>query len=273
MSFPTIEVSNNRGKPRFLYEFSIGNKVWRYTSHDKSITVQGHLYNAVAISDDGVRQTGEAQADTMRIQMPFSEPVPQLFRVTPPINPITVKRMANHEGDSDMAVNYVGFVNQVSATMPGVADIECITLSPTMQRNGLRLSWQRGCPYSLYDSGTCKVNPGSYAVTIAVETSDAGVVTSPTLATYEDGWFSGGFIEWTDTFTEARERRGIDEHVGGQIRLLGKSDGIFEGAVLTVYPGCSRVADVCSSKFNNLSNYGGFPHLPGKSPFGGDPLY
>ncbi|MGP1665642.1 MAG: phage BR0599 family protein, partial [Rhodanobacter sp.] len=75
------------------------------------------------------------------------------------------------------------------------------------------------------------------------------------------------------SYTGALERRGIDEHLGKQLRLLGKSDGLLEGMDVKAYPGCQRTSAVCAAKYNNLLNYGGYPHLPGKSPFDGDPLY
>lgn len=273
MTFSTIETSNQDGRPLFLYEFALGTQIWRYTSADTPVTSGGNLYAPIMIDDDGVKQTGEVQTDNFNIRMPFNSPVPQLFQVTPPINPITVKRLGKHEDDVDWVITYVGFINQVNASEPGLAELECITLSPTMQRNGLRLTWQRGCPYALYAPATCKVDKNNFAVTVTVTTAAAGQVSGAEFALMEDGWFNGGFIEWTAQATGSLERRGIDSHLGTTIRLLGKSDGILEGMAVKAYPGCLRIASVCDSKFNNLVNYGGFPHLPGKSPFGADPLY
>lgn len=273
MAFSSIETSDQGGRPLFLYQFELGTRVWRYTSADSSVSANGALYESVFIEDDGVNQTGEAQSDTFKIRMPFATPVPQLFQVTPPINPIALKRYALHDGDSEAVLNYVGFVTQVNASEPGMAEVECLTLSPTMQRNGLRLGWSRGCPYSVYDGATCRVNKASHAVQAVILTAAAGIVTTAAVAPYSDGYFSAGFIEWTDSYTGAIERRGIDEHQGNQLRLLGKSDGLLEGMSMRVYPGCAKTMQVCQEKFNNLINYGGFPHMPGKSPFGGDPLY
>lgn len=279
MAFNALETSNQEGRPLFLYEFLLGDKAWRYTSADSSVSAisptsgKSELFAPVFIEDDGVKQTGESQTDSMKIRMPFSEPIPQLFQVTPPLNQITVRRFSKHEADSEVTVNYVGFITQVNATEPGVAELECLTLSPTMQRNGLRVTWQKGCPYALYDGSTCKVNKAQYAVAAKILTAGAGVITADAFASRENGWFDGGFIEWTDSYTGALERRGIDEHLGKQLRLLGKSDGLLEGMDVKAYPGCQRTSAVCAAKYNNLLNYGGYPHLPGKSPFDGDPLY
>ncbi|QGF20883.1 tail assembly protein [Serratia phage JS26] len=273
MAFSRLETSDQDGRPLILYQFELGNKVWRYTSADSSVSANGALYESVFIEDEGVNQTGEAQSDTFKLRMPFATPVPQLFQVTPPINQIAVKRFALHDGDTEAILNYVGFITQVNASEPGMAEIECITLSPTMQRNGLRLTWSRGCPYSVYDPSTCKANKAAYAVTALIKTAGAGILTTDAVKAFSDGYFDGGFIEWTDSFTGAQERRGVDAHAGDQLRLLGKSDGILEGMSIKVYPGCPRTTQACQDKFNNLLNYGGVPHMPGKSPFGQDPLY
>jgi hypothetical protein len=43
-------------------------------------------------------------------------------------------------------------------------------------------------------------------------------------------------------------------------------------AEVTLYPGCDRLAATCSSKFNNIENYGGFDFAPSKGPFEGNSL-
>ena len=34
-------------------------------------------------------------------------------------------------------------------------------------------------------------------------------------------------------------------------------------------PGCDLRAATCAAKFGNLPNFGGFPEIPGRNPFGG----
>lgn len=269
-----IEYSNEGGRPLFLYEFELGNKIWRYTAADSAVSANGNLYTPVYITDDGVKQTGESQTDAFTVSLDFTLPVAQLFQTTPPITPITVRRLVKHDGDDEAVINYVGFVTQVNAgSTPGVAEIQCITLSPTMQRNGVRLTWSRNCPYALYDGSTCKVNKANYATRAVIESAGSGIIRAAAFAQRPDAWFSGGFIEWVDSYTGALERRGIDEHAGNEIRMLGKSDGLVAGLNVVAYPGCPRTSEACNSQFNNMANYGGYRHMPGTSPFSGDPIY
>lgn len=274
MAYNQFEAATYDGRPSHLYQFIIGNKAWFVTSADSDISAGGNLYKALGVSDNGVSQTGEAQTDGMVLQVPITFDVVSLFVNTPPVEDVTVRRFRKHENDDEIACNYVGTIINVNFTTPGVAELTCQTLSPTMQRNGLRLTWQRGCPYALYDQATCKVNKEKYKITTEVDTADAGNITvKANLAAFGDHYFTGGFIEWTDRRTGGPNRRGIQEHIGNTITLLGRSDGIAQGDPVYLYPGCSRIAEVCDAKFDNMANYGGIPHMPGKSPFSGDPIF
>lgn len=273
MSYDLIEISNDYGEPIFLYEFTVGKKVWRYTPSTEPVAAAGEMFMPIMISDEGISQTGEAQTDTVKIIIDFNADVVDLFKVTPPIDQIIVRRMVRHEFDSEVAVNYVGFISQANFGTIGQVEFECITLSPTMQRSGLRLYWSRSCPYVLYDQATCKVRKEDYALYAVVEKAANGLINAKEFGTREDGYFMGGYIEWESERTGAAEMRSIDDHSGDQIRLLGRSDGIPVGTKIKAYPGCPKTIDVCRARFGNDSNYGGYPHLPGKSPFDGDPLY
>jgi hypothetical protein len=49
--------------------------------------------------------------------------------------------------------------------------------------------------------------------------------------------------------------------------------GLAAGTTVTLFPGCDHTLATCSGKFSNTANYGGFPFMPTKNPFGGDPIY
>ena len=274
MSYNFYEASTYLGRPSHLYEFSIEQKTWYSTSADSDISFNGNLYKAEGISDNGVSQTGEVQTDNFTMQIPSTHDIVALYVNTPPVSDLTVRRRRKHENDDEAPVNYVGYIVGVNFTNPGVVEITCQTLSPRMQRNGLRITYQRGCPYALYDGATCKVNKALYALVTTASSIDAGAVTvAADLSAFGDDYFTAGFIEWTDVRTGGPNRRAITKHTGNTITLMGRADGISQGDAITLYPGCDRVIGTCSAKFNNLDNYGGFTNLPGKSPFSGDPIY
>jgi hypothetical protein len=69
------------------------------------------------------------------------------------------------------------------------------------------------------------------------------------------------------------ERRFILEHSGAAITLSSGASDIPVGAAVSLFPGCDHSAATCAAKFSNAANYGGFPYMPTKNPFGGDPIY
>lgn len=272
MSYQSIETSNYDGRPVFLYEFSINGNYWRHTSADIDIGANGFIWSHEEISDDGIRQTGETSADVMKLSMSINVPVISMFFGTPPASPLTVAIYKKHEGAADVQLAYVGDVTQVDFPVPGQAELSLTTLASSMERVGLRLSWMRSCPYALYDKG-CKVDKNLHKHAIVIQSVGGGIITSKTdLSIFGDGYFSGGFVEWSRT-GRGIDRRGIEDHKGNKLLLMGASDGFTEGSTINLYPGCLRDTETCETKFNNLLNYGGAPHMPGKSPFSGDPIF
>lgn len=273
MSYDAIESSVDSGRPLFCYQFVLGTTVWRYTSAAVDVRdADDNVWLAVPISDDGVKQTGEAVSDALTIRAPFTLGPVQVHMSTPPAENIQVSIHRKHVDDDEMVVVYSGEVRQVNFPVPGQATITCETTGASMQRDGLRLGWQRGCPYALYDPLTCKVDKALHAVTLRVMAISGFTITTDVADVLDDGHFAGGFIQWTHP-VRGTEYRGIEAHTGLDLLIFGMTDDLYEGMVVTAYPGCPRTTAACIEKFNNLPNYGGIPHMPGKSPFDGTPVF
>lgn len=271
MSYNDIESSNYGGKPIYLYEFRLNDQYWRYTSAANSVSTLGFMWEPMGVSDDGVKQTGDTTVDALNITMPISSAVVGLYIGTPPISPVYVTIRHMHEGDPDAAVVYVGEVMQINMNTPVTAIVTCNTLSASLERNGLRLAYTRGCPYSLYDV-CCKVNKENFRYDGTISTVGAASIVVPGVANFGDKWFAGGYIEWVDP-RRGVDRRAIEQHVGDTLYIFGNVSGIAGGMIIKIYPGCPRTVAACKTKFNNLANYGGIPSMPDRSPFDGNPVF
>lgn len=273
MTFQAYESSMEDGRPVTLYRFTLGTTVWRYTSHDRDVLLpDGTVWKSVAISDEGIKQSGEAASDAMNISAPITIGPVQAHLVTPPSQAIQVVILRKHVDSDDVTAAWAGEVMQVNPAVPGQARITCETTAVSMRREGLRLAWQRTCPYALYDSVTCKVNKAGYALPLIVLERAGFSIRTNVAESMPDGWFGGGFIQWMHP-VRGMEFRGINYHKGNTLGIFGAVEDIYNGLRVTAYPGCSRTAAVCASKFNNLDNYGGVPNMPGKSPFDGNPVF
>ena len=85
-----------------------------------------------------------------------------------------------------------------------------------------------------------------------------------------DGWFRGGVLRHAGLLGF------ITGHVGDRLTLAGHMPELEAAiddpevvAVVDLAPGCDLRRDTCAAKFGNLLNFGGFPDIPGRNPFGG----
>lgn len=271
MTFDSRERSIATGKPVGLYLFERGQLSWAYTGADREITSGVFTYSPFAISDNGVRQSGETSADALEITGPATLEVAQLYRGVAPADEVAVTLRDIHDGETDAVVRYVGEIQGVRFPAEDRAIITCQSLADSLESPGLHLAWTRACAYALGDKN-CQVDMEPLAVPGTVSTMDGATVSASAWSAYPDGWFAGGYVQWP-LGSGVYERRGIETHAGLVLGLLGGTGGISPNQVLDAFPGCARTAQVCKDKFNNMIRYGGVPGLPGRSPFDGNPVF
>ena len=278
MSYNTPEISNQGGRPVALYEFRYGNSYWRYTTNDEDLEVgvdendDPAVWTAMAIKDEGVTQGGSDQND-LQMQIAANTPVAALFRVGRPSGKVWLNVRRYHLGDPDeeTPIQWVGTATNAVLIDRATVTLHCRSIAGSYDRNGLRLTWDRNCPHVLYAPYGCRVNKEDHQYPREIATLGGDRFTCTVHAEPAEGSFSGGFLEWTRD-DGSFDRLGIESQVGNDFRVLGNTIGLDVGTAITLYPGCNRTTTVCKL-FDNLKNYGGFPHLPGKSPFDGSPVF
>jgi uncharacterized phage protein (TIGR02218 family) len=153
------------------------------------------------------------------------------------------------------------------------AQITCSMLAASFARGGLRYGWVKYCPHVLYAPLTCRVDKADFRADTFVTGVSGNRITSADFALFDDGWFSGGFIEFVPATSNYTERRMVTKHAGDTLTLLGSAVGLVVGGAVTAYAGCARTVRACLDKFGNYDNYGGFPHQPGRNPYDGNPVF
>lgn len=272
MSFDSYEESIDQGKPIDYYEFTLGANVFRYcTAAKNELTTDGYVWTSTAISDDGQKYSGESTSDALNVQMPSGLAVSQMFMTRMPSTTMLLRIFRRNADDPERHVVYVGEVRQHDIPVPGICKLTIETLSASMQRNGLRLAWQKTCTYALYDEVTCKLPMEPLGVDIiAIEVNGFDVRTD-VLGGYLDHRFSGGFVRW-DAGKRGIIFHQIEQHIGFDIKIFGVENAIYPGLRARVFPGCARTTEACIA-LGNYDNYGGAPRLPGRSPFDGNPVF
>lgn len=273
MTFDARESSLAGGRPIRLYQFSRGVLRWNYNSSDRPIVHQNQTFQPLVggITDDGIRQGGSDNVRSLRVLAPGNLEVAQFYRGIPPSDSIDLVIFDRHFGETEFRVSWVGEIQSVTWPAVDRCQVVCSPESVSMGQQGLRLAWERPCPHALYERG-CLVNRDLFRVETVVQTMNGALVSGSAFASKPDGWFNAGYVEWS-VGPGVWERRAIEGHLGTLLAIFGGTSGMSLGMTLRAYAGCNQTMEICHSRFGNKDNYGGIRHLPGRSPFDGNPIF
>ncbi|RMF37082.1 MAG: DUF2163 domain-containing protein [Alphaproteobacteria bacterium] len=88
------------------------------------------------------------------------------------------------------------------------------------------------------------------------------------LGAFQEGWFTRGRLDWLSGANAGAMAQVKADLLRGTIRVLElweeAVDPIQPGDSLRVYAGCDKRFATCRDKFTNISNFRGFPHIPGE---------
>lgn len=272
MPHETFEHSIQDGRPVWLFEFGLGSQRWRYATGDRNRTWQGNIWQHRQISFDRMRESDTPRSDTLTVAAPADLPLVRLFQAIPPTEEISLDIRSLHvdDGTETARLQWGGSIVDVKHGKPGQCEIACQSIEASTERAGLRICYERGCPYALFDL-FCGVNREDYRVPATIIGITGDSIEAAAVGEFGATWFTGGFIEWPAN--GIIQRRFVEAHSGTSLRLQAGTHGLAEGMAIDAFPGCARTAEVCADKFDNILSYGGFWMLPGKSPFDGHPVF
>ena len=176
-----------------------------------------------------------------------------------------------HYGDAERRWRYTGSIASVRWPALDRCTITCQDIDAEMDRPGLVDTFSRTCTTTL-GSAWCKADLNPLRVDTVIQSMTGAAVSSGALAAWPDGWFAGGWIEWSIGQGEY-DRRTIERHQGSVLTLMGGTFPLAGGQAIRVYPGCDFLASTCHTKFNNLQNLRATPQMDGKSPFDGEQVF
>jgi hypothetical protein len=135
-----------------------------------------------------------------------------------------------------------------------------ITLNQVQMPKNL---YQATCSHTVYDAG-CTLLKASFTKTGAVTgTPSTFSFASNMGAAYALGYFSLGVLTFTSGANKSFSATVKSYDGAGNFALqIPMPAPIAAGDTYSVYPGCSRLMNVCSGKFNNLAHFKGMPFIP-----------
>lgn len=268
--FEDAEASAYRGGTITLYRFQVDEtKFFRYTDSEKDYTYDEEVFTAIPISSGDVTSTTLLDANPYEINVPKTCDLAEFLKGYPPSYVMRAEVFLLHP---EMAANdrrrvFVGKLIGIS-TKGAEAVILADTMDSSFRNPGLRRTYQRQCPHVLY-------GPQCHAVKVAlplvVLPLSAGL---NTLALdgfpIEDNpdFYIGGQAEWVVPFGRVvRNIIGAYRDVSTiRLSLAGPADTAEIGGSVSIYRGCERTEASCTTRFNNILNYGGQPWIPLKNP-------
>ena len=281
MSYSALESSAQGGCPVFLYKFVQGTQQWCYTNAPFQVSFAGDTYSPSAVGHSEVKQSNELSKDSITLTFPLDDEFAGQFLGYAPDLVTSVTLLRGHVGDGEFIAYWKGRVASSKASGAQVR-LECESIFTSLRRPGLRARYQRTCRHALYARG-CTLDPEAFAVPGRLTAMSSVSIVVPEAASYANGYFTGGMVRAPDG-----SLRLVSNHVGASLTLsrpastlardfaasgYGYNYGNFYGGLaVTLYPGCDRMRATCRDKFNNLPNYGGFPFIPVKTPFGGSSI-
>lgn len=278
MTYELADISTAEGRPYFLYLFTEGDQVWRFTSRATGWAspagaiadeTEDLLWEPSAVSHGSVVQSSDPRRTDLGVSFPLSDPFARRY-LGPRGRAVTSLTIFRGHEQVPLAVvaHWKGRI--VSARIVGRRiTLRCESLFASMRREGVRAKYQRLCRHALYARG-CRLDIESFFTGGTAQARQGLTITVPEAAALPDGWFRGGVLR------HAGVSGFITGHIGDALTLSGRLpeldvaiDTADTPPAVEIAPGCDLRRNTCKAKFNNLLNFGGFPDIPGRNPFGG----
>lgn len=256
-----------------LYEFVAAAQTWRLTTAAADYRFQGQLYTRQAMDRSDIAISTKLDSDeAITIEMPITDSVIDAFGfVVPPQGlSLTITRLFPATGNFSLI--WAGTITSITAE-GDVAKLLCPSpVGPALRTQVPTKHIQRLCNHTLYDE-FCGINREDFDENRTIDSiSDDGLVITPTAAFTlwdtsgfgaADQWYAGGEFVRDST----GERRLIVASTETTVTLQTPIHGLADGETFTAFAGCDKRLAVCTSKFANAENFGGFAYLPYKNIF------
>jgi len=128
--------------------------------------------------------------------------------------------------------------------------------------------FQKSCSANLGDAkcGVSLVRP-TYTANDAILTTDGATLLTTSLAAYSDGWFSNGTLTFTSGVNEGSVVTIKSDTLANGVHTIELwvplAAPLSAGDAICVVAGCDKTFATCRTRFANVTNFRGFPHMPG----------
>ncbi|MEW6563308.1 MAG: DUF2163 domain-containing protein [Pseudomonadota bacterium] len=256
-----------------LYTLTLlGGTVLRYTNFDVDLTANGVVYaaNSLKFRRDRVRWIAGLEVDTLGVTVHAGPSdllngvsfLAQVERGALDGASVKLERAFMQPGSTQAETIHLfsGRVADISAgrteaQLTVKSDLELLNIM--MPRN----VYQAGCMWNVFDVN-CTLNKAAYVQIGTVSGAANKLWMQSNLTAAAAGHFNLGTLKFT-TGANAGITRSVRVSSGGAFTLMRPlPNAPAVGDQFLAYPGCNRTMETCKAKFNNLTNFRGFPFIP-----------
>lgn len=260
----------------YCYDFVNKGTSYRYTEYVRDLTAGGNLYSPANIFHERIQRNGNFLDEGVNINL-RTDDANNLVRKflspsdnTPTSVTISYADVNSISDTATLTTEFTGEVDELQYRETGSCKLQCSTAFKR-GRTGVvpTQTLQKKCNWSLY-SNQCGLVEANYTSTDTVVSANGiQVVHNSNFA--NNG--AGDNPNVDDYFTHGKLT--INNEVRTVMKYVAATNTIYINSPFSVTPaasdsisvtaGCQKTANVCSAKFNNSENFGGFALLP-KSP-------
>lgn len=259
--YDDYEVSTRASDILECYLFRVSGRTWLWTSSDAIVDLPNvGRFEPHPIRRSEVGENGEDSAGQVRVTVPVTNPVAQLFIGLPPTEPVTLDLYrAQHAAIADWRRIWTGEIDQmgtdlVEATLVG------LPASFQLREVGPGVVYGPTCSRQLF-SATCGALRALFTDTAYVTAIDGADVFADEFDAKPDGWYLNGIVQSADL-----PQRGVVLHSGTMVRLSSPMPGLQVGDQVLITAGCDGLYSTCDSKFDNAPNHYGWERIPTRDP-------
>lgn len=279
MSFSDQETSAEGAAPIEIYTIT-GADTFYYTSAPYEYEYEGNTYLPIPIKRSAPTINTKESSGNITVKFPFNDPFVSRYLGGVPPSPdrITIHQVHLSDASAEVRPFWSGSVSGVKFSGTEAT----VTLAGMMNRTAAQIpaanfSWM--CNHNLFDN-RCKVKQVDFTFNFTVSAVSADGVTitltdngdADTKLATDAAFFNGGTFL---TGVDGSQRMGVNFEATGNpneytLVLLVPVLGLEVGQGITFSAGCDKSVNTCFSRFNNVTQYGGFPFIPTLNPFSTD---
>lgn len=241
----------------------------RYTNWDSDVTISGNSFTSqkklkVTLPED----RGTLSISPATIVLPFGDAISSAVAVGDPAAPVTVTLyevvLSPDEVSSDTFIVFKGRVTSAVKNYQSKKGLVAYKAVRSLGRLDVPLGMpcNAQCTFQFTGNG-CEISPSGLAQTGTLEAFNNQRVAEISGLT-QPPFFGGGSVDsyWRKGYVE---KDGIrisikDWNVAYPdiFQLSRLPPASWDGASVTVFPGCDKTAATCADQWNNIDNFGGF---------------